>query len=183
MIRIPQAVVALSVAVAVLLGLVACGDSSSVEEHFQQGNEYAQAGEFEKAITEFEAVLQIDPDNVSAMSNLGVVYYNLGRLDEAIQQYQEAIARAPDDADIHSNLAAAFVQKGQLDKALQEYESAVQINPELAEAHFGLGVVFQQTGKVDEAIAAFERFQALDTGSDAMATDLAKQYLERLKGE
>ena len=183
MVHIPRALVALSLAVAVMLVLGACGNGSSVEEHFRQGNKYAQAGEFEKAIVEFEAALQIDPDNVSARSNLGVVYYNLGRLDEAIQQYQEAIARAPSDADIHSNLAAAFVQKGQLDKALQEYESAVDINPELAEAHFGLGVVYQQTGRTDEAIAAFERFQALDTGGDAMATDLAKQYLEQLKGE
>ena len=117
------------------------------------------------------------------MSNLGVVYYHLERLDDAIAQYQKAIKLAPKDADIRSNLAAAYVQKGQLDSALEQYQAAVSANPQLAEAYFGLGVVYQQKGKKDEAIQAFEKFQALDTGKDPTASNLAKQYLQQLKGQ
>jgi Flp pilus assembly protein TadD len=172
----------LSIVVLILLVLAACGDTVSPDEHFQKGNEAAQAGDYEQAIVEFEAVLEKEPENVSAMSNLGVVYYNLGRLDEAIEQYQKAIEIAPEDADIHSNLAAAYVQQNQLDKGLEEYQAAVDLNPRLAEAFFGLGVVYLQTGDADGAIQAFEKFQELDTGKDPMATDLAEQYLEQLKG-
>jgi Flp pilus assembly protein TadD len=183
MARLQKAGTLFSMAVLVALVLTTCGDTNSIEEHFEKGNEYAQAGEFDKAVTEFEAVLQEDSKNVSAMSNLGVGYYNLGRLDEAIEQYQKAVELAPEDADIHSNLAAAFVQKGQLDKALEQYQTAVTLNPELAEAHYGLGVVYRQIGKIDEAIGAFESFQELDTGTDPMASDLAKQFLEQLRGQ
>ena len=127
-------------ALVILLALVSCGDTTSDEkplesdeDHFAQGHEFAQAGDFGKAVVEFETVLVEDPENVSAMSNLGVVYYNLGRLDDAIAQYQEAIELAPEDADIHSNLAAAHVQKGELDKALEEYQTAVDLNPALSQ--------------------------------------------------
>jgi tetratricopeptide (TPR) repeat protein len=167
-------------ALMLLLSLTACGDRATADDHFQKGNEFAQAGELEKAIAEYEAVLEKDPDHVSAMSNLGVVYYNLGQLEEAIEYYQKAIGAAPEDADIHSNLAAAYVQQMQLDKALQEYQEAVKLNPELAEAHFGLGVVHFQMSRGDEAIIAFERFLELDAGTDPTATDLANQYLQQL---
>ena len=155
----------------------------SAEQRFKQGNEYMQSGQFDKAIPEFEAVLQMQPEQVSALTNLGVAYYNVGRLDDAIAQYQKALALAPGDADIHSNLAAAYVQKSQLDQALAEYQKAIDINPELHQAYFGLGVVHLQLGKNDEAIAAFESFLKYDDGTDQLATDQANQYLQQLKGQ
>jgi tetratricopeptide (TPR) repeat protein len=166
------------------LMLAACGgETTTVEEHFQQGNEYAQNGEFDKAIAEYEAVLDKEPDNVSALSNLGVVYYNTGELDKAISQYEKAIDLSPEDADIHSNLAAAYVQREQLDKALELYLAAIELNPELIEAIFGLGVVYFQLGQNDMAIDAFEQFQELDTGRDLIATEQAEQYLQQLRGQ
>jgi tetratricopeptide (TPR) repeat protein len=155
----------------------------TAEEHFLQGNTYAQNGQFEEAIAEYLAVLEIEPDHVSAMTNLGVAYYNTGQLEEAIAQYKEALDIAPDDADIHSNLAAAYVQVGDLDTALQEYQRAVELAPDLAQAHFGLGVVYAELNDTERAIEAFEQFQAVDSGQDPTATELARQYLEQLKGQ
>jgi superkiller protein 3 len=174
-------------ALSLVLALAACGGQAtgtpSVTERFEQGNEYARQGDFEQAITEYEAVLEAEPDNVSAMTNLGVALYNVGRLDEAVAQYQDALEIAPNDADIHSNLGAAYVQKGQLQDALVEYEQAVDLQPDLAQAHFGLGVIYVELARNDEAIAAFERFLELDEGQDSMASDLAQQYLQQLRGQ
>ena len=174
---------------AAVVALGACGElpsdngDQSVEEHFQRGNELTQQGMFEEAIAEYQAAIEADPENVSALTNLGVAFYNVGRLQDAVDQYTRALEIAPNDADIHSNLAAAYVQLGQLDAALEEYQAAVRLDPNLAQAHFGLGVIYVELGQNEEAIAAFEQFQALDAGQDSMATDLARQYLEQLRGE
>jgi tetratricopeptide (TPR) repeat protein len=169
---------------AVAGALAGCGEPKmTADEHFQKGNEYAGTGDFENAITEYEAVLELEPDNVSAMTNLGVAYYNTGQLDQAIAQYQNALGLAPEDADIHSNLAAAYVQTNQLDKAQSEYQRAVELKADLAEAWFGLGVVYIQLGQNDQAINAFEKFVEYDKGTDKMATDQAQQYLQQLKGQ
>jgi Flp pilus assembly protein TadD len=172
------------VALLAMLSMAACGGAkTSVKEHFDKGNELAQAGEFDKAIEEYQAVLQEEPNNVSALTNMGVAYYNTGQLDQAIAQYQKALESAPNDADIHSNLAAAYVQKNQLDQALAEYQKAVELKPDLAEAHFGLGVVYIQLGQNEKAIQAFEKFLELDSGKDPIASDQAHQYLQQLKGQ
>jgi Flp pilus assembly protein TadD len=180
----------------IVLALAACGPTTPTEEppfaedYFIQGNEFSQNGDFEKAVEEYRQALELEPNTVDVLSNLGVAYYNLGQLDEAIEQYSKALELAPEDADIHSNLAAAYVQKyqqsgaqDQLESALEEYTEAVELEPNLAEAHFGLGVVYLLLQRNDEAILAFVRFQELDTGKDPIATENAADYLEQLRGQ
>jgi len=178
---------------AFVLVLAGCGEplaaptptaeAPAAEDHFELGNQYAQSGQFDQAIAEYEAVLETDPENVSALANLGVVYYHTEQWDLAKAQYERALAVAPDDADLHSNLAAVHVQKNELDAALDEYLKAVELAPDLAPAHFGLGVVYLQLNQADKAIEAFEAFLELDSGQDAMASDQAQQYLDMLKGQ
>lgn len=184
------------VCLCVVLVLAACGPTTptqtppSAEDFFIQGNEFSQTGDFEKAVEEYKKALELEPENIDAMSNLGVAFYNLGQLDEAIEQYTKAIELAPSDADIRSNLAAARVQKyqqsgamDQLESALEEYTAAVELEPNLAEAHFGLGVVYVLLQQNDEAILAFVRFQELDTGKDPIATENAADFLKQLRGQ
>jgi len=164
--------------------------ASPAQEHFKQGNEFSQAAQFEQAVDEYLKSLEIEPQNVDAMTNLGVAYYSLGKLDEAVEQYLKALEIAPNDADIHSNLAAAYVQKyqqsvasEQLDKAMAEYQKAVELAPDLPEAHFGLGAVYMLLGRKEDALQAFETFLDLDTGNDPIATDNAKEYIKQLRGQ
>ena len=146
--------------------------------------------QFAEAAEEYEKALELEPDNVDVMSNLGVTYYRLGELDKAVEIYTKAIAVAPEDADIRSNLAAAYVQKqdpggttDQLDMALEQYQKAIELAPDLAEAHFGAGAVHALLGRIDEAIQSFEKFQELDTGTDSKATENAQAILEELRGQ
>jgi tetratricopeptide (TPR) repeat protein len=154
------------------------GDTETAQAEFEE----AQVA-LEEAAARFQEVLALEPDHVSAMTNLAIVYYSLGRLDEAIAEYRRALEIAPEDADIHSNLAAAYVQMDEMDLALAQYQLAVELDPELAEAHFGLGVVHMQLGQNEAAMQSFERFQALDQGQDPIATEQAKLYLEQLRSQ
>jgi tetratricopeptide (TPR) repeat protein len=189
------------IAIVLILLLAGCGQtptdqpptpeaSSAALEHFQQGNDFSRAGEFDKAAEQYEQALETDPEYVDAMTNLGVAYYSLGQLDKAIEQYTRAIEIAPNDADIRSNLAAAHVQKHQstsdpeeLDMAVEQYEKATELDPNLAEAYFGLGVIYALQGENAQAIQAFERFLELDQGQDPMATSNAEEYLKQLRGQ
>lgn len=197
------AVIGSTLFIAVLLS--ACGNTASLfdqaNEHTNQGMRYlanatqfSQVGdedaadealrlsesEFKEAAAKYEEILRAEPENSSAMINLGAAYYNLGQLERAIDQYRRALDLEPGDAGIHSNLAAALFQSGDLAEALREYQSAVELDPDLAEAQFGLGVVYLQLEQPDKAATAFERFQELDQGTDPIASQQAEQYLQRL---
>lgn len=171
--------------------LVGCnGQAARVDEHFQRGSQYAQSDQLQQAIAEYEAALELDPENVSVLANLGVVHYRLTQLDLAIEHYQRALALAPNDADIHSNLGAAYMQiylkrrDGEyLAKSLEEYQSAVELDPNLAQAYYGLGVAYMENQQNEEAIEAFERFMEIDTLNDPQANAQLEVFLKQLKGE
>lgn len=186
--RMRKATLLLLVGLLSLLALAACGETA--QSHFQKGNELNQTGEYAKAAEEYEKALELEPDYVDAMTNLGVTYYRLQQLDKAIEVYTRAIAVAPEDADIRSNLAAAYVQTYEpggptepLDLALEQYQKAVELAPDLIQAHFGLGVVYSMLGQTEEAIAALETFQELDKGEDPQATESAQSMLDQLRGQ
>lgn len=171
-----------------LLALTGCGPE--VKGHFEKGNDYFEAMQFAEAAEEYEKALDLKPDNVDALSNLGVTYYRLGELDKAIEVYSRAITIAPKDADLYSNLAAAYVQKqgpdggtDNLATALEHYQKAIELAPDLAEAHYGAGAVYALLGRKEEAIQAFEKFQDLDEGTDPKATENAHAILQQLRGQ
>jgi tetratricopeptide (TPR) repeat protein len=72
---------------------------------------YLYIGDYQKAVGETLAHLNLEPDNAVAYTNLMVGYTALNRLDMARAAYQQAIARKVDDLGLHGNLyAVAFLQ-------------------------------------------------------------------------
>ncbi|MDX8392273.1 MAG: tetratricopeptide repeat protein, partial [Mariprofundaceae bacterium] len=62
-----------------------------------------------KALEAYQKALKLDPENVDAWNQSGLVLYRLGKLDEAIAAYQQVLALAGDDRSIQ---AAAYGNLG-----------------------------------------------------------------------
>ena len=58
------------------------------ENHFNEGVEYYEGGQYENAIQEFDKAIQLDPDY--AYYNRGVSYEGLGKFDLAEKDYDKA---------------------------------------------------------------------------------------------
>lgn len=57
--------------------------------HLALGNQYYDAGEFEKAMEEYQAVLDFDSTNVDAHLNIGIIYDDIiGDKDKAAEHYK-----------------------------------------------------------------------------------------------
>ena len=64
-------------------------------------------GNLEQAAAEFTEALRLDPGNVSAHKNLGVILAQKGRLDEPMTQFSEAVRLDPADEGARRNLERA----------------------------------------------------------------------------
>jgi len=68
--------------------------------HYNLGVLYAQNQQYAKAVTEFEKVLEVRPDDTESLYNLGVIYgEHLKNRKKAIAHFKRYLAAAPDDAD------------------------------------------------------------------------------------
>src|SRR5208282_4642733 len=69
---------------------------SQIEEHVRKAQEYLRAKQPALAIPEFEAVVAIDPGNVDAQANLGVLLFFQGKVADSIPHLRAALAVGED---------------------------------------------------------------------------------------
>jgi Tfp pilus assembly protein PilF len=83
-------------------GLAVSADEAS-EKEVKFGVEVAQKGMWREALFRFEKAVKIDPQNPSALNNLGVAQEQMGQFDEARESYEQALELKPDDLYIQQN--------------------------------------------------------------------------------
>lgn len=103
-----------------------------------------------------DKILIKDPQNISAMNDIGVVLRGLNETDAAIDWHQRALRLRPDDAQAAAHLAACQRQASYLDDAHETCHLVLQLKPHSAQAHINLGVSFQDKMNHLEAIKHFD---------------------------
>jgi len=79
----------------------------------------------------YKKVIKLDPYNVQALNNLGVIYLNRKNYQRAINRFNDALKVNPDYVYVHYNLACAYSQKKDLDRSLSYLKKAAQLNSEV----------------------------------------------------
>ena len=106
---------------------------------------------YRTAEKQYQTILEKDPNNVDALSNLGVVYFRTGKIGTAESTLKKALAIAPNDAYVLTTLGIVHYRQSRFDEALKELRKAIEINPNSATAHNYLGITASQKGRQQEA--------------------------------
>lgn len=77
------------------------------ESFMEQGNQYYQKQQYDKAIQDYSKVLNEGYESSELYYNLGNAYFRKGNLGFAILNYEKALKLSPGDEDIQHNLALA----------------------------------------------------------------------------
>lgn len=99
---------------------------------------YLKAGAYANAVTEYRMLLNDAPDNLDAMSNLGLALYHTKAYDEAIKTYRQVIVKDPKNAIAYNNLGVVLEATNKREEAVQNYRKALQLNPNYAEARINV---------------------------------------------
>ncbi len=110
----------------------------------------------------WQSALQVRPDNLRVLNNLGNALTADGRPDEAIGYYHRALRIDPNDAEVHNNLGGALGDAGRVRQAISGYRRALQINPNFVEAHVNLGGALYALGESDQAIEHYRQALRID---------------------
>lgn len=174
-------------------------DGVSVLEHAEQvtapsatvehclGQALADAHRDAAAERHFRAALRIDPNDMFAHQDLGVL---LGRkavgdgetataparalLNDAVTHLRKAALLNPDSADVHSFLGEtlAFLAQGDpqqaeryLREAIAELHIALELAPDSALANLNLAKAYLLHGDTDEAVKLLRKTLSIDPGS------------------
>lgn len=90
-----------------LMLLPALGSAVTLDYNFEAGNRHYTDGEYTRAISEYEKVVEAGYQSPELFYNLGNAYFREGQLGQAILNYLRAKKLSPRDEDIQANLEFA----------------------------------------------------------------------------
>jgi tetratricopeptide (TPR) repeat protein len=114
----------------------------------------------------FLAVLKLEPRNVGALGNLGVVYSRMNRFGQAVQTYERALRIAPGNPALMLNLGLAYVKQEQFAQALPIFTKLGATAPTLQNRQL-LATCLVETGQPEKALTVLDalvRENPSDTG-------------------
>ena len=102
--------------------------------------EYAQflsmAHQNEKALTQYEKILNIDPTRVDVLLSEGLIYYNSGNYDKAEEVTLKILEINKNQLDAKFNLGTIAVAKGDAERAREIWTEIVSEHPNTDAAKF-----------------------------------------------
>jgi Tfp pilus assembly protein PilF len=124
---------------------------SKLQEAARAAMNSVEQGKYRTAERQYQQILTTDPNNLGALSNLGVVYFRTGNIRAAESTLKKALTIAPNDDFVLTTLGIVHYQQSRFDDALMELRRAIDINPNSATAHNYLGITASQKGRQQEA--------------------------------
>jgi Tfp pilus assembly protein PilF len=130
------------------------GTNGSIEQHARDAQRYMHEKRPDLAIPEFEAVLTLDPANIEAQANLGVLLYFRGDLAKSAPHLRAAVKAQPDLWKIQALLGLAEHRLKDASKARVDLESALpHLKEEKLQTEVGNALVenYTATGELEKA--------------------------------
>ena len=126
---------------------------------------YYKQKAFEKAITEYNNLVNLLPTDTELIADRGLSYHMLGSYDQALADFDRVIELEPDNPYWYS--CRAFIKDYFKDYmgSLTDYEKVLSLDPEDAIAHNNKGLVEEKLGYLERAQGSFnqaDQIQGID---------------------
>ncbi len=126
----------------------------NAREHYSYGKVYMERGEFERALEECEASLELEPEAPDTLIMAGQCLMAMQKIEEASEKLEKAARLAPDFADAHYNLGKAYNELDLREKAINEFKEALNINPRYTAARRYLSALMKDAGEAEKRTRA-----------------------------
>ena len=139
-----------------------------VEVHFNRGVVLQELGLIDLAIAAYGKSLEIYPDFLPSLSNLGHVYFlEMGDSTRAVPYYRYAVDLGTRNAAVYRNLGSILHKRGNYAGATTIFEQGLTQIPDAVMFYYGLASAQDRMGLGRAALAHYRTFLRLSRGQPA----------------
>lgn len=135
-------------------------------------------GEYDRAIADYTMAVTIDPKDIFAYNNRGLIYLEKNDFSRAIVDCGLAIAIDPKDPVAYNNRGIAHKNIGDYDRAIADLDKAISHDPLYSGAYSDRGATYAAKGEFGKSIADHNMAISLDHKSYANYMGLGVTYFE-----
>jgi tetratricopeptide (TPR) repeat protein len=125
--------------------------------HAALGESYFKTEKTEKAIAEFQKLIELEP-TAQSYAFMGISYRRLGRFDKAREYFEAGLKRDPHNASCLFNLGYIEERQGHPARAEEFYQQSLRSNPDLSEALLQLADLRVASKRFEEAAVLLRRY-------------------------
>ena len=141
-----------------------------------------QHSETEARIAGLKRILENDPNNLSALIQLGNDYMDTEKFQESIDAYTKALKIDPNNPDVTTDLGVSYRRMGKPEEAVSAFEKALELRPDHSTALFNLGIVLRNDIKDKKRERkAWENYLA--KARDQRFSVMVRPWVEQLRKE
>lgn len=104
-----------------------------------------------------QAAVDLSPNNVALINNLGCAFRENGEIDKAAFEFCRAIEINSNYAPAYHNLGVLFKKTGRFEKAKHCLKKAIALSPDVADLYNELASIFSETGEIAAAQVLIEK--------------------------
>ncbi len=143
----------------------------------------------DKAIEEYRAAIDADPNSAYLTSGLAELYNKIGRIRDAVVEAQDLIKRNPNNLEARRLLGRIYLRslgdmqagggsESVLKLAIEQYEQIIRLQPDSMDDHLLLGRLYRLNNDLQKAESEFKTAVKLQPDSEEAVTTLAYLYNE-----
>ena len=137
--------------------LAITGDNvNSVKALLLRGIAYRQLGRLQEAISEFDDLLRLSPDDILAYNHQAMTYLALSQPQQALRDLDDATQITPNYAEAHSNRGFIQRQLGQPQSVIVHLNEAIRLDPQFEAAYNNRGLAHSDLGNYQRAIEDYD---------------------------
>jgi tetratricopeptide (TPR) repeat protein len=123
----------------------------------ERGLAYLEKGQHDRALVDFNTVIELDPGLADGFYNRATIYREKGQYDKAILDYNQALKIAPGYVKALINRGLVYYLSQQYEKAIADYKQAIEYDPLETVAYSNLAYLYYHAGKKVEAQAVLKK--------------------------
>ena len=127
----------------------------TVDKLYEKGLTELQAGDFDKAVKNFNKSIQKNDKFIDAYFKRALSYTYLKKYEEAINDYSTVIELSPNDEVSFFNRSRIFTVMKDYEKALSDVNSAINIDKEFIEVYYQKASIMLKMRNLDGAISTY----------------------------
>lgn len=134
-------------------------NKADAEKLVDEGIELHDKGDYDGAIGKYNKALEIDKDNLLALSETALTLNTSGKYDEAIKVSKQAISTHPNEdlSNVYVTYANSLDYLKKTDEALKIYDEGIQKFPDYYQLYFNKGICYANSTTPNEAIGYFQK--------------------------